>query len=310
MTYNRCNHSTNTPLVNTTSGCALPPTIQDWYAHNPMFLSEARMQPDNASDQSNSQQTDNTRRAAIRACTTALIAASIPLVGCAATKASKATASKATSTRRSTSELLARWGDNGTETRVPAKTPQPVARKPKLGSPSNYAAITPPDNLQRRADWARGNPNFSNMDKMRGVKRITIHHDGMSAFTNTSRNAARTRIEQIRSAHRNGNGWADIGYHYAIDPAGRVWEGRPTDWQGAHVKFHNEHNLGILVMGNYEHQRPNEIQLAALKQLLQSRCRAYNIQPSRIYTHRELRPTACPGRYLQPRIVAIRSTLA
>jgi N-acetyl-anhydromuramyl-L-alanine amidase AmpD len=76
------------------------------------------------------------------------------------------------------------------------------------------------------------------------------------------------------------------------------------------VKHHNERNLGILVMGNYESQRPTEIQLAAIKQLLQSRCTAYGISPSRVYTHRELRPTACPGRYLQPRLAAIRNTLA
>jgi hypothetical protein len=35
---------------------------------------------------------------------------------------------------------------------------------------------------------------------------------------------------------------ADIGYHYTIDPTGRIWEGRPVQYQGAHVKMNNEHN--------------------------------------------------------------------
>ena len=30
----------------------------------------------------------------------------------------------------------------------------------------------------------------------------------------------------------------DVGYHYAVDRAGRVWECRPLTWQGAHVRNH------------------------------------------------------------------------
>lgn len=268
------------------------------------------MLPDQARTSTHDDSLKATRRIMIRACGFAIIPGALPaIIGCTTGTHRPTTVSAVTpqTSRRSTSELLARWGTNGTELRQPAArtTPEPQAR---LGSPSQVS-ISPPANLERRNTWAKGNPNFSDMDRMSGIQRITVHHDGMNVFTSTSRTAAQARIENIRSAHRGGNGWADIGYHYAIDPAGRVWEGRPTDWQGAHVKYHNEHNLGILVMGNFERQRPNEIQLAALKQLLQSRSTAYKVPPQRVYTHRELRPTACPGRYLQPRIAAIRDTL-
>jgi len=252
---------------------------------------------------------DNERREALLRLAAVAAIGAIPLAGCASSRAGSPTTTLPDGRqRRSTNELLARWGRNGSELRsAPAyrQTPGPVT-----GSPSRLGGgISLPTDLQPRASWARGEPNYNDMDRMAGVQRITVHHDGMNAFTSTSQDAAKGRVEAIRNAHRHGNGWADIGYHYAIDPAGRVWEGRPIDWQGAHVKYNNEHNLGILMMGNYETQRPTERQLAALKQLLKSRATAYNVRPNRIYTHRELRPTACPGRYLQPRIAAIRETL-
>ena len=68
----------------------------------------------------------------------------------------------------------------------------------------------------------------------------------------------------IRRGHVNHNGWADIGYHFAVDRAGRVWSCRPLVWQGAHVKDRNEGNIGVLVLGNFEIERPTSAQLNAL----------------------------------------------
>ena len=90
-----------------------------------------------------------------------------------------------------------------------------------------------------RSTWAKGQPIPNNMNHMLPVRYITIHHDGMRApFTSTSKSSTATRLETIRKSHlrRDGGRWGDIGYHFAIDPAGRVWQGRPLMWQGAHVK--------------------------------------------------------------------------
>ena len=65
---------------------------------------------------------------------------------------------------------------------------------------------------------------------------ITIHHDGMpEAFTSTTKVSAASRLETIRKSHlrRDGGRWGDIGYHFAIDPAGRLWQGRPLTWAGS-----------------------------------------------------------------------------
>ena len=110
----------------------------------------------------------------------------------------------------------------------PVTPSKPVS--PSLAVPSNLDVIS-------RSTWARGMPIPGNMNRMTPVQRITIHHDGMNAFTTTSRSSAAARLERIRRGHlaRGPQRWGDIGYHYAIDPSGRTWECRPLSWQGAHV---------------------------------------------------------------------------
>lgn len=143
---------------------------------------------------------------------------------------------------------------------------------------------------------------------MGGVNRITVHHEGWTAVWFTDKGTTAKRLDQIRRNHVD-RGWGDIGYHYIVDRAGRVWEGRSTRYQGAHVKEQNEHNVGVLVLGNFNVQQPSEAQMRALVQTLRGLMRAYNVPASRVYTHRELNSSTCPGRNLQARMVALRRGL-
>ncbi|MEM1165523.1 MAG: peptidoglycan recognition family protein [Planctomycetota bacterium] len=186
--------------------------------------------------------------------------------------------------------------------------PGPV---PDYTAPRAWTPLPETSNTQSIVDvlprtrWAKGDPIPSRMSRMHPITRITVHHDGMNAFTSTSVDAAARRIDNIRRGHV-GRGWGDIGYHYVIDPAGRVWSGRPLGWQGAHVKDHNVANVGICVLGNYERQHPNSAQLAAVDRTISGLMTAHSVSPSRVYTHRELRPTACPGRSLQTHMNELR----
>jgi hypothetical protein len=203
------------------------------------------------------------------------------------------------------------WPDSGPR-RAGAAPPASVARTPtrprarpwSLPASPVYAA---PPGVIARSSWAHGAPVPRLMDRMRPITRITIHHDGMTPFTNRGEGDAAQRLENIRLAHR-GNNWGDIGYHYLVDPAGRVWEGRPLSWQGAHVKDQNQGNIGVCVMGNFERQQPNDAQLRALETIVAQLMSQHNVSVRRVYTHRELAATACPGRNLQPRLVAMRGS--
>ncbi|MBG80616.1 MAG: hypothetical protein CMJ39_07920, partial [Phycisphaerae bacterium] len=100
--------------------------------------------------------------------------------------------------------------------------------------------------------------------------------------------------------------FGDIGYHYAIDPAGRVWGCRPLTYQGAHVGGQNQGNLGIVVLGNFDKQSLNRAQQAAIMSFIAGESRRYAVSSSRIHTHQEMAPTACPGQVLQRYMVDIR----
>ncbi len=149
-----------------------------------------------------------------------------------------------------------------------------------------------------RSRWARGTPIVALAKPMGSVRRITVHHDAIDPLPSTSPDDVARRLESIRSGHI-GRGWADIGYHYAIDPSGRVWQGRPLTLQGAHVGDQNENNLGIVLLGNFERQAPSRPALDSLDRLIAWEMRRYRISMGEIRTHREMAPTACPGRNLQ-----------
>jgi len=158
------------------------------------------------------------------------------------------------------------------------------------------------DGVIPRARWARGTPDTKDLNKMIvPIKWITIHHDGLdSPMTETSMDASAARIEWIRCGHR-GRGFSDIGYHYIIDREGRVWEGRNMRWQGAHVSKRNEQNIGILVMGNFDIQKPSSRQLDGLRAHVSTLQVRHNVLSGRVLTHREWSGarTACPGKSLQ-----------
>ena len=162
--------------------------------------------------------------------------------------------------------------------------------------------------LLPRSAWAHGRPVPTRMNRMSSIRFITLHHDGMDPFFATDRATVAAHLEGIRRLHRR-KGWGDIGYHFAVDRAGRVWEARPLNWQGAHVKDHNPGNIGIVVLGNFEQQQPSAAQLNGVCLHVSTLMRVYNVPLNRVHTHQEWgSPTACPGNKLQQSLLRLRST--
>lgn len=201
-----------------------------------------------------------------------------------------------------------RAGDRPLSPQRPVATPSPSRPAPSGPAPQPQVGPVTAQGVIRRSNWTRaGIARPGDIYPLRNVNRITIHHEGVTPYTATSEDATRQRLEIIRRGHVTVRGWADIGYHYLIDPAGRVWEGRPIQYQGAHVKDQNENNLGIMVIGNFERQLPNAAQTASLDRFVASQMRQYRVPVSRVFTHRELAPTECPGRNLQRYLVMARA---
>ncbi|MAE67515.1 MAG: hypothetical protein CMJ18_24920 [Phycisphaeraceae bacterium] len=176
----------------------------------------------------------------------------------------------------------------------PAHVPRPVPRRP-----ASLPEIG-------RGEWARVGPIGRRMQRMGGVNRVTIHHEGWTPVHFSDRQSTARRLESIRKSHLKRMGAGDIGYHYVIDRAGRIWQGRPLRYQGAHVKNSNEHNVGIMVLGNFNRQEPTAAQYASLQRKIKELMRRYNLSAGAIHTHQELGPTTCPGHVLQSHMERLR----
>ncbi len=168
---------------------------------------------------------------------------------------------------------------------------------PQPGKPSAGVA------MQRRSSWNPVPVIASRLDPMGKPWRITVHHSAMY-MRDKSTGAAAAAIRNIQYDMIKNRGFGDIGYHFLIDPAGRVWEGREVKWQGAHARGeHNRGNIGICVLGNFvrggEGQMPTEAQTRALKSLISSLMQRHAVAVDNVYTHRDFVQTDCPGPLLQ-----------
>jgi hypothetical protein len=182
----------------------------------------------------------------------------------------------------------------------------------KPPAPPVQAGIT--EGVIPRSRWTSAKPNLRVSKPMNGITRITVHHSAMNSTGLTSERAVIDHLEKIRRNHvgrtdeKTGAHWVDIGYHYIIDPSGRIWEGRPTSIEGAHVSRTNDHNLGVMLLGSFNEHRPTAAALETLDRFVAAQMRSYRVAAQRVYTHQELRKTECPGRTLQAYMNATRQS--
>jgi len=105
--------------------------------------------------------------------------------------------------------------------------------------------------------------------------------------------ASRCSVEDIHRWHQN-QGWSGIGYHYLVRKDGSIWRGRPEMLVGAHCRGYNDKSVGVCAEGDYEREQMPPEQEAAIVRLVQDLLQRY--PGAKVVGHRELVPTACPGR--------------
>lgn len=149
----------------------------------------------------------------------------------------------------------------------------------------------------RRTEWAHTPSRPRRLHRASAFTRLTIHHAGNGIVRTTRESAVRRELQGMLDAHLKLN-YGDLGYHFVVDYAGRVWEGRPLLYEGAHVGCANSRNIGVVVMGNFERQQPSADQLRGLDSLVSGLRAHYRFSRGRIYGHRDLGQSLCPGRHL------------
>ena len=193
--------------------------------------------------------------------------------------------------------------------RAPPVAPPAKAVATKGGIPSDPRELLP--SIHTRAEWGAAAIR-GDYDPMLPITRVCVHHSAVEDEGRiTSPAEVKAELRQLQANHQQK--WADLGYHFVIDPSGGIWEGRNLKWQGAHEGTGlNQGSIGVCLLGNFEDSPPSAAQLGALKSLLDAVRTRWSLTAADIKTHREVRPepTACPGASLQGWVDDYRRALA
>ncbi|WP_286955528.1 MULTISPECIES: N-acetylmuramoyl-L-alanine amidase [Arsenicicoccus] len=168
-------------------------------------------------------------------------------------------------------------------------------------------------------------------------KVVVVHHTaGQNSYTKAQ---SASIIRGIYAYDTGGLGWCDVAYNMIVDKYGQKFEGRfgglSRPVKGAHADAFNNYTFGISILGNYDTTRVPEAGMSALKQGIAMRLSQFYIAPygnttlyseyngttskypkgsayyaKNIAAHRESSNTACPGRYLYPRMDELRAGAA
>ncbi|GID93930.1 hypothetical protein Adi01nite_33420 [Amorphoplanes digitatis] len=168
------------------------------------------------------------------------------------------------------------------------------------------------------------------------VQTFTVHH---TATGNDDPDPA-ARMRSIYRYQAIDLGYGDFGYHFLIDEAGRVYEGRwsggdalpgfdPAGWMvnASHVGGYNAGNVGVVLLGNFMQREPTAAARRSLTLLLAALAGWCRVNPvaavdyvnpisglrrsvPAIAGHRDWGATECPGDVLAGWLSGIRTDVA
>ena len=165
------------------------------------------------------------------------------------------------------------------------------ARPPNHDAPNEFGITTDPTDPA----WYVYPDNLAD-----AYNTVAIHHSAIPLFTNET-------MRSVQDLHMDTNQWADIGYHYAVDKDGILYEGRDIRVRGASVAGFNTGTIGVVVMGNFEVDSPLEVQLTSLQTLVNWLATTYTL--SHLAAHHEFNPeSVCPGKNMLPYLDTLAQT--
>ena len=156
---------------------------------------------------------------------------------------------------------------------------------PNLNSPGEHGLYDPRTNPE---GWRIYDQPLAGL-----LNTVVIHHSALPLSDGP---------REIQIKHMHDKGYADIGYHFVIDAAGLIYEGRSLGVRGAHTGGHNTGTVGVCLMGNFEDAAPPGVQAASAQALAQALKDHYAL--THLAGHRDFQPdeTVCPGKYLEPQL--------
>jgi len=196
-------------------------------------------------------------------------------------------------------------------------------------------AVTQPAVISRAA-WGADPAIFSWQPTYATLKAAVIHH---TAGTNTyTADQSASIVRGIYRYHAVTRGWGDIGYNFLVDKYGQIFEGRAGSLAagdtvmpiGAHASGFNTGSLGVSAMGDYTQVNAPQVILDSMASVIAWRFSRAGIDPAsssglispgtayrpagqalgRIFAHRDVGATVCPGNDIYGRLPALRTAVA
>jgi hypothetical protein len=151
-----------------------------------------------------------------------------------------------------------------------------------------------------RSDWGAGRLTaYTSTIKPANRTGIIIHHSVTSQGTTEA--SVSSILRTIDGFHRR-KGWGGIGYNFAVDHQGRVYEARGRDIIGVHASGSNTANFGICFIGNSDKKLTPKA-VAAIAKLVENLQNAAG-KNLKVQGHRDVNSTGCPGSKLYTEIQA------
>lgn len=212
-----------------------------------------------------------------------------------------------------------------------------VPEEPAAAVMAPLAAVTGTPTVITREEWG-ARPQACQPDvATKGLVGAVVHHTAGSNDYTTVEQAER-QIRGDQAYHIDGRKWCDIGYNFIVDKWGNIYEGRADSLTkpviGVHAGGFNTATVGVSMLGNYETAVTPAAMVSAVAQIVGWRLGAYGIHPegtmtyhtlggdnskfpagtdvrlSRVFGHREVSYTTCPGRHGFAQMSTIRSMAA
>ena len=211
-------------------------------------------------------------------------------------------------------------------------SPTPLSTAAAAGDPLRPAIIT-------RAQWGADESLRSRGPIYTGTIRAGfLHHTASS--TSYSQDQAAAQVRALYAYFTLSLGYSDIAYNFFVDRFGRLYEGRAGGMDrnvlGGHTAGFNENTFAVAAIGDFDTTKPNATDYAAIQESV-SKLFAWkfalnhadptasatltsnssagtskysagtSVTVPAVMGHRDIGSTACPGRYLEPMVPAIRT---
>lgn len=139
------------------------------------------------------------------------------------------------------------------------------------------------------------------------AEEVFAHHSvttQLPADATVEQERAQMRAIEAVGQTRFGTG---ISYNVVIFPSGRAYQGVSFNRRGTHTGGRNSTVRSICFAGNYEVNEPTVAQLATAAAIYGAGRGKWWIAGAPLRGHRDLKATACPGRYVYAKLGAIRA---